>query len=177
MAPWLSAALVSPVVLIALLVVVGTSMVVLRAASARTFRGIGFVRIVGGYFGAVVALVPFGLVMGGFSLGRSFEAWFGLSYLAWLTLAVLIVPAAFILFAHNRCSAVAVIVIGFLSSLPIQGVLYSLSGPMGRETLSGTRLAGDLAWFAVFFAVVGFGFAMGARLPWKGRIGPLNKLQ
>jgi hypothetical protein len=171
MAPWLSAALVSPGVLIALIFVVGVSMVVLRTASARTFRAIGLVRVIGGYLGAVAALVPLGLVMGDFSLGRSLEAWLSLSYAAWLALALLIVPATFVLFARNRCSVVTVIVAGALSALPIQAVLFWLSGPMGREALSGARLAEDLARFIFFLALVGLGFALGARLPWKAGTG------
>lgn len=167
MAPWLSAALVSPGVLIALFFVVGASAVVLRAVSARTFRAIGLARIVGGYLGVVAALVPLSVVMGDFSLGKSLEVWLGLSYVAWLALALLIVPATFILFARGRCSAFAVTVVGAASALPIQAVLFWLSGPMGREVLSGVRLAEDLARFVFFLTVVGLGFALGARMPWK----------
>lgn len=174
MAPWVSAALVSPVVLIALFFVVGISMVALRAVSARTFRAIGFVRVIGGYLGAAAALVPLGLVMGNFSLGRSIEAWLGLSYAAWLALALLIVPTTFVLFARNRCSVVTVIVVAALSALPIQAGLFWLSGPMGREALSDARLAEDLARFVFFLAVVGMGFALGARLPWKAGTGLLS---
>ena len=166
MAPWISAALVSPGILIALFFVICISMVTLRTVSARTFRAIGVPRVVGGYLGAVAALVPLGLVMGDFSLGRSLEAWFGLAYAAWLALALLIVPAAFLLFTRNLCSVVTVIVAGAISALPIQGLLFWLSGPMGREVLSGMRLVEDLARFAFFLALVGLGFALGARLPW-----------
>lgn len=174
MAPWVSAALVSPSILAALLFAVVGSMLVLRIVSASTFRAIGFMRITAGYLGAIAALIPLALVMGGFSLERSIEAWLGLSYVAWLALALLIVPASFALFARNHCSVFTVIAAGALSALPIQGVLFWLSGPMGRDPLSGARLAEDLVRLVFFLALVGLGFALGARLPLRTSIGPAS---
>lgn len=170
MAPWISAALVSPVVLIGLFCVIVLATAMLRVVGGRTFREFGLIRLVRGYLGALASMVPLAIVAGDFSLGISVEAWLALSYGAVLVLALLIVPVTFALRRRGICSVIAVIATGALSALPVQAFLYWLSGPLGRETLlSQMRWARDMGYFAFFFALVGLGFAMGARLPWKKR--------
>lgn len=169
MAPWISTILFSPVAVGVLIVVVFLSLLMLRAVGARTFQAIGWRRLLGGYIVASIALIPLGLMLGEFSLESSFEVWLGLSFVGWLILATLIVPSIFILISQKRGSVMMAIIMGASGALPIQGLLFLLSGPMGREALTGLRFFNDTVRLAIFLSVVALGFSLGARLPWTIR--------
>src|SRR3990167_7239265 len=111
MAPWISASLFSPVVLGVLMFIVSVSLLTLRLLSERTFRSIGWMRVVGGYIGAAIALVPLGFVLGEFSLGPSLEAWLALTFAGWLALALLVIPFIFVLIAQNHGSVMMAILV------------------------------------------------------------------
>lgn len=171
MDPWISAALVSPVVLIGLFCVVGLATAVLRIVSARIFGAFGPLRLIKGYLGSLAIMIPLAVIVGDFSLGVSMEVWLALSCGALLVLALLIVPVAFALYRGGHCSAMLMTLVGALSALPVQAFLYWMSGSLGRETLlSQMRWLKDMGYFSIFLALVGFGFAVGARLPWKSGV-------
>lgn len=164
MNPWVSSVLFSPVVALVLLGVVVLFSIGLKAVGNVAFRRAGGHSFVVGYLLVAIVVLPFALFLGDFSWEGVLEAWVGLVFVAWLTLAVVLIPLMFVLVLLDHVSIFFMSIVGVVGAIAVQTVLYLMSGSVAREAFTGLRLIDDFVRLAVFFSVIVVAFSVGSRL-------------
>jgi len=165
MAPWVSAWLMSPWTILTVLAVVIASTVILYVADKNRFRQFGFYRLAIGYLMAIAFMVPVSGFVGSFEWKESAAAFLFFAYIACLALAIVVVPAVFVLAARGRASAPWAIVASAVSAGLFAVAGYLLKGP-GIGDAGEVRLLYDLLYAVILLTIVGIGFSLGAKLPW-----------
>ena len=166
MAPWVLAGLTSPWSILGLVLVVILLTGIHYVVAKRSFRQFGFYRLAAGYLGALSCMIPVSVYVGSFQWKESIAAFIFLAYVACLALAIVIVPAVLALATRGHASAPWAIVVSVATAVLFIVVGRWLRGP-GIGEVSELRLLYEFLSVVILLAIVGIGFSLGARLPWK----------
>jgi hypothetical protein len=166
MAPWVLAGLTSPWSILGLVIVVIVLTGILYVVARNSFRQFGLYRLAAGYLGTLTFMIPVSAYVGSFEWKESVAAFMFLAYVSCLALAIVVVPAVFALAARGRASAPWAIMVSVAT-----GVLFTVGGHLlrgpGIGEVNEQRLLYDFLSVVILLAIVGIGFSLGTKLPWR----------